>query len=132
MENRLLYVSPTEIFEIKLNAQIDDAIFLGEIDGGSIGSISEYLALMSELFKFPTPSRSLDSYNDWMRDLDWLGKDSYVLIVYNYAKLFSNDNKLKSVIIDGFEQVILPWWQREVEDCVVGGKVKSFNVYLVH
>ena len=66
-----------------------------------------------------------------MRDLEWLGKDEYALIIYNYENFLEQDLSLKKVIMDDFAESIMPWWQDEVETCVVGGKAKPFNVYIV-
>ena len=76
-------------------------------------------------------SRSLASYNDWMKDLDWFGKDSYILIIRNYKSFLANDLPLKEMIMEGFRDYILPWWQEDVEKYVVEGKAKPFNIYLV-
>jgi hypothetical protein len=129
MENKVHYVSPKRIDEIKSALQNDNATFLAEIDGKLVGD--DYLTVMSKLFGFPTLSRSLDSYNDWMRDLDWLGKDAYVFIIHNYKEFLENDLSYRQDIIGCFIEIILPWWQEEVEKFCVGGKPKSFNVYLV-
>jgi hypothetical protein len=66
-----------------------------------------------------------------MRDLEWLNKKGYVLIIYNYKNFLNQVFSYRPTIVNGFAELILPWWQKEVEYCVVGGKTKTFNVYLV-
>lgn len=46
-------------------------------------------------------------------------------------KFFQHEPELKNEIILDFKEIILPFWQEEVVDIVVGGKEKSFMVYLV-
>ena len=41
-----------------------------------------------------------------------------------------NDKQFKEVIFKCFEEDILPFWEKEVETVIVGGKPKVFNVYL--
>ena len=66
-----------------------------------------------------------------MRDLDWLNADGYVFIIKNFENFMENDISKKEKIMYYFEDEILPWWEEEVERCVLGGKAKPFNLYLV-
>ena len=49
----------------------------------------------------------------------------------NFSNFIKRNDSLKKIIIEDIEDIILPWWEKEVEDCVVEGKAKSFNVYFV-
>ena len=131
MKNKVYYVSQKEMGNIREALKKDDALYIADIDGSTIQNLQDYLDRVNELFKFPMPSRSLDGYLDWIRDLDWLMKGGYVLIINNFNKFLNNDLQIKNRIVDDFEKVVLPWWQEEVEKCVVEGKTKPFNVYLV-
>jgi hypothetical protein len=73
----------------------------------------------------------MDGYLDWMRDLGWLNKESYTLIINEYNLFMKNNIDLKNKIISHFRHVILPFWKDEVEEVVVGGKGKCFTLYLV-
>lgn len=66
-----------------------------------------------------------------MEDLMWIDADSYLLIIYNYKKFMNNDEKTKKIIIEAFNDSILPWCDSEVEKYCVGGSRKDFNVLLV-
>lgn len=131
MENKVYYVTQKEMDGIKETIQKDDSLYVANINGSTIKSLQEYLKIVNELFKFPIPTRGLDGYLDWIRDLDWLMKDGYVLIINDFSKFLNDDLQLKNKIVDDFKKVVLPWWQEEVEKCVVEGKAKPFNVYLV-
>jgi len=131
MENKVFYVTSREMAEYKKLFENDSSLYAVELNGSNIHMLQEYLTIMTEILGFPFPSRTLDGYNDWMCDLDWLEKDGYVLVIYNYKDFLSQDLPSKKAVRDGFVNIILPWWQQEVETCVVGGKVKAFNLYLV-
>jgi len=135
MKNKIFNITTAEIEGIKSKVEQDSTGFLAEIDGKYISTLEEYLSCVSELFRFPMLSDdyklSWDGYLDWIRDLDWLGKDSYTLIIHDYKSFLANDLELKKMIMDDFEEIILPWWQEDVEKFCVGGKAKPFNVYLV-
>ena len=70
MNNKVYYTSKKEM-PIIIKTLEESSFYIGEIDGKEIRQLQDYLSVMSEMFQFPFPSRSLDSYNDWMRDLDW-------------------------------------------------------------
>ena len=131
MESKIHTISAQEMAVQKMNFQLDESTYIVEIDGATIQSLEKYLSEISDKFKFPVPSRHLGGYNDWMRDLDWLGKSKYVLIIYNYNEFLSKDVQSKKVIMDNFLDCIFPWWQTDVEKYCVDGKAKPFNVYLV-
>jgi len=131
MQNKIFHVSKSEMLEIKQNLQKDSSLFIAEINSDEVTQLDDFLAVISEVFDFPYPSGSLNSFSDWIRDLDWLEKDGYVLIFYSSKDFLCQDTQAKNRIIEYFEEVILPWWQADVERCVVEGKAKPFNVYFV-
>lgn len=131
MENKIYYVSSQEMVGIKETIQQDSALFIAEIKSSDVQTLQDYLRTISEVFRFPFPSRGLDGYYDWMRDLDWLSYDGFVLIIYDYKNFLSQDLLSKTSIIDGFSNIVLPFWQEEVSEVVVEGHVKPFMLYLV-
>jgi len=131
MKNKVYYVSQKEMAELREEFQKDELLYIADINGCVIQNLQDYLITMNEIFKFPIPARSLDGYFDWIRDLDWLMKEGYVLIINNFSKFIENDLQMKNKIVEDLEKIVLPWWQEEVEKCVVEGKAKPFNVYLV-
>lgn len=131
MENKIVYISSNQITDEIKKWGDETSIYIAEINGDNIKKLSDYLSIMSEAFHFPFPSHSLDSYNDWMRDLDWLDKDGYILIIYNFNSFLSHDLASKRLVIDGFKKIILPFWQENVLKEVVEGMIKPFVVYVV-
>ena len=132
IENRVYTLCSDDIKELIHDASNSISTHLVEIYGKEILTWKDYIEIIEKAFRFPTQcTNNFDGYYDWMRDLDWLGKDHYVLVVHDFSHFLEQDQALKKEIIYGFNEVILPWWQEEVERCVVDGKAKSFNIYLV-
>jgi hypothetical protein len=132
MKNKIFNVSSKEIIYLKQEIKKSGALFIGEIDGKLIKQKQDFLDSMSKIFMFPYPASGFDGYFDWIRDLDWLQKEGYILIIYNFKEFLNMDMRLKNQIIDDFKNIILPWWESEVEKFVVRGKPKLFNIYLVN
>ena len=107
-------------------------VFCAEINGEEIHCWKDYARIIADSFAFPTSCvESVDVYLDWIRDLTWVERDGYAIIIKNYSKFLAEDPVLKSKILDHYSRIIIPWWQSEVEHCVVGGESKFFAVYLV-
>ena len=66
-----------------------------------------------------------------MTDLSWVKEDSIILIVANANVFLKEDLQLKNTIIKDFQEYLLPFWDSEVVDTVVGGKKRNFSVYFV-
>jgi len=131
MENKIYHVSNKEISSIQNLLKLNELLYIAELDGQEIQNVSNYLSAVTEIFKFPIPAKTLDGYLDWIRDLSWLNAQGYVLIIRNFELFMKQNLKAKQDITDDFMEIILPWWQGEVENCVVEGKAKPFMVYLV-
>jgi hypothetical protein len=132
INNKVLVVSVEDINAIKKKLISDNKTLLVELNGSTIQSWEEYISEIQEKFRFPTPCfDSVDRYLDWMRDLGWLDKEKYTLVINNFSLFLQDKPELKKNIISDFTEIILPFWQEEVEEVVVGGKAKSFMVYLV-
>lgn len=54
-----------------------------------------------------------------------------VIIINDYEEFLCLDLLSKRKIKENFEQSILLWWELEVCDCMVEGKIRKFTVYLV-
>lgn len=131
MENRIIYISYKEIEEVRHNLKQDGESYIVEIEGEKCLYLTQYLDLMSSHFQFPIKAKGLDGYNDWLRDLSWINKKQIIIIINNFQQFLKKDNSSKMAIIQDFDEVILPWWESEVVNCVVGGTPKKMLVYLV-
>ena len=131
MENKIHYVSSEEMQYLKAEFNKKNDVFIVEINGNLIQDEGEFLDTMTEKFKFPYSVNGLDGYLDWIRDLDWIEKGEYILIINDFKNFLKNEPVVKENIIHTFEDTVLPWWSKEVEQYSVGGVSKPFNVYLV-
>lgn len=133
MKNSVLNIAKEEINKIKSESK--DNVFIAEIEGTEINSWEDYWNAMSKLFSFPELPAYMKpdyhSYYDIMTDLSWLDTDSIILIINNFTLFLKGEHALKDDIIKDFKDYLLPFWEEEVEKTVVGGKKKSFCVYLV-
>ena len=132
MRNKLVNITQEEASTIKNKAETNHSVFLVELQGRQIQTWEAYAKAAEDKFKFPTPCLdSVDRYMDWMTDLSWLNRDSFVVIIYDVEVFLSKDDRAKKIVLESFAKDILPWWQGEVEQFVVEGKPKSFDIYLV-
>ncbi len=117
-----------ELKVIKSNSKV----FLLELDGLEIKEWYDYIEIVEKAFQFPTSClNSIDCYLDWLRDLSWLDYDAFIILIKHSEKFLENQQQLKKQILDDFQEVVMPFWQSEVKEVVVGGKTKIFNVYLI-
>ena len=142
IQNKIHYVSIEEAAKIAQETRNTPGLHLAEIQGETIQSWEDYIEKIEDVFKFPTKCGDyMDRYYDWITDLSWIWEPDFsneggcVLIIYNYKHFLEQDQVLKKKIMDGLSDEVLPWWQGDVENsvvnCVVGGKAKPFNIYLV-
>ena len=96
-------------------------LFMVEINGNKCYKLADYLKIMSDSFDFPIEAKSMDGYNDWMRDLSWIEEKKIVIIISNYTDFLKDDPSSKENIPYNFEHTIFPWWDGGYVGCVVGG-----------
>lgn len=132
LNNKVQEVSPEEIAIIKGELIGSPEILLVELNGSEIQSWEDYVSEIQQNFRFPTSCfDSVDRYLDWMRDLSWIEKEKYILVIHHFDTFLQHKPELKNEIVLDFKDTILPFWQEEVVEVVVDGKAKSFIVYLV-
>ncbi len=133
MNNLIVTVAKEEIDKIKSEA--NGKFFIAEINGAEINCWEDYWSAMSSIFSFPELPAYMKpdyhSYYDIMTDLNWLNAAGIILIINNFSFFLKGEHALKDNIIKDFKDYLLPFWEQEVENTVVGGKKKSFCVYLV-
>lgn len=131
MDNAIYHVNKEEYALIKERIKTNN-LYVAEIQGDEVQNLESYLREVWEKFKFPkTGYVNHDAYLDWIRDLDWINRDGYIMAIFDFNKFLMKSPELKNEIIEDFTDVVLPWWQGEVEKYVVEGKAKTFNLYLI-
>ncbi|OTN87638.1 hypothetical protein A5819_000084 [Enterococcus sp. 7E2_DIV0204] len=131
MKNTIHKITIKDLKEIECK-ELNKYTHYVKIDGSKIDSWQTFKEDMIEKFKLPMgQDGNANEYLDWMRDLSWLNKTSYVLIIYNYDEFLSGNSSEKKNIMNDFSEYILPFWESEVEQAVVDGEAKSFQLYLI-
>jgi len=132
MKNMIYKVETKQSKIIQKELEMDKNIYVVTINGRNLQNWNSFLDKMIDEFKLPMKEhKNVNAYLDWMRDLEWLDKEGYALFIKNYKDFMQGNLDIKKDIIDDFENYILPFWESEVEQVVVGGKAKKFNIYLV-
>ncbi|MFT8311367.1 MAG: barstar family protein [Sporolactobacillus sp.] len=104
--------------------------YIVKVDGRQVQSKSELFQEMMIKFKLPDSS-GWDSFIDWMTDLSWIDKEKLCLVIYNYSEFLKKDEGDKDIFLEVLQEDILPFWEKNVMETMVNGRVRSFNVYLI-
>ncbi|CRH23582.1 barstar family protein [Carnobacterium maltaromaticum] len=129
IKNEILHISKSDVLELDKKMKKNDC-FIVNIQGDDIQTKNEFLISMTEHFMLPD-SLGWDSFTDWMTDLSWINNKCFCIIINNYADFLKEDSESKEIVLEIFEEDILPFWEKDVTKVVVNGQVCPFNVYLV-
>ncbi|MGA3278114.1 hypothetical protein ACA598_10535 [Lactiplantibacillus pentosus] len=128
-KNTISYVDKVEL--VSLKERLNDLnYFVVTIPGKKICTFRQYLNFMGKKFKMPDYA-GFAAYSDWMTDLSWIPNQKIAVIINEYGRFMNKKPKLKSLIMDSFEDGILPFWEKDVVQFMVGGKPRIFEVYIV-
>ena len=132
MNNKIVYVTTKEVREIKEKAIQDKDVFLAEIKGAEIETEEEYVKAMANAFFFPNNFHSMKMgwFRDYICDLMWIEQKEIIVVIRDYELMLVNETKTKEIIMDDFEEIILPWWEGEVVGHMVGVGPRKFSIYL--
>ena len=132
MNNKIVYIAKDEMKKIKTDALNNQDVFLAEIDGNRIRTEEEYVQAMIDAFAIPYPllGMKIGILNDWIKDLTWIDQKDIVLIFHDFDFMLLDDLHAKKLIMIYFEKIILPWWEGEVVECMVGGEPRGFMLYI--
>lgn len=150
MINRILYVNSDEINQMNFS----EKIFLVEIDGKKIMTEKDLILDIAEKFHFPAFSYKNNEYimwyenlfkkfdcrlyklpswdvcEDWLTDLAWIEQEQINIVIYRFSFFLKHDREFRDFFIHRLETVILPWWEKDVMNCMIDGKTKEMTVYL--
>jgi len=131
MKNNIYSISESEVSE-KVKQLINENIFIAELHGKDIQSNTDYLSAVWKAFQMPEDEEPhWPGHDDWIRDLDWLNSSGYAVFISDYDEFLKKDRDAKEYVMKSYRDVILPFWEDEVEKVVMGGVAKSFQVYLI-
>lgn len=102
------------------------------LNGNEILDKTAFFKEMETKMQFPgTCKNKFSRFDDWMTDLSWISADQGIcLIVNNYSKFLSLDPVFKENLIEDFRDNILPFWEKDVLQCVKDGKTRRFDMIL--
>lgn len=131
--NKIIETSEDEYLTFLNKTKAKYHTLLVELDGNAIGSWSDYILAIESGFHFPSSCLdSMDRYLDWITDLGWFDYDAFLILIKNAGSFLQNDTELKEELLSDFREIILPFWESEVEQVVAGGVRKYFTVVLVN
>ena len=130
-KNRIINVSCAEVDRV-IKELKDENFYIVELDGDKIRDERDFVLEMKEKFRisvdFPKPV--VGWLNDYICDLSWIQEEKIAIIIRNFDMFIKEDGKKRYDIMLDFAEIILPWWETDVENCMVGGKPRIFKVYL--
>ena len=125
VKNRIHYIT-----KLELKDRLTFSGFVAIFDGKQIQNKEELFRFLEKNVGLPD-ANNWSSITDWLTDLSWIKAEEYNFILENDDSFLKDDLSSKDLFLEILEEDILPWWECDVEKHVVGGKVKSFQVYIV-
>lgn len=131
IKNEIKFINTKDLDLLKSKLIRDNKVLVVELDGNKIQSWVDYISVVQSKFEFPTScTDSVDRYLDWIRDLEWLEQEKFIIIINYFSEFLQKNASLKDEIMQDFEEIILSYWQNEVMEEVSGGEPRSFMVYV--
>jgi len=125
VKNKIHYIT-----KLEMQDRLPFSGFVAIFDGKQIQNKEELLSFLEKTVGLPD-ANNWSSITDWLTDLSWIKAEEYSFIFENYDSFLKDDLFSKDLFLEILEEDVLPWWESDVEKHVVGGKVKSFQVYIV-
>jgi len=140
-KSQIYRVEKSELSVLRERLSAPERTWVAEIEGKSIKTYADYAEQISKCMKFPSPvEHSIDAYEDWIRGLQWLDSDGYLLVIHDFEE-FMKEDSTRWKVVGSFLDTVLPWWDGEVDKYVTSSdengmpinvsKAKPFNVILV-
>lgn len=129
MNNKIINVSEGDL-DNTIELYDKEEFIVVDIDGNQIKSKNDFFEVMEKELRFPSACDGLWArFDDWITDLTWIEKNKGICIVIrNFSKLADGNTGFCNSLIEDFEKKILPYWEHEVINIVVGGTVRNFVV----
>lgn len=132
MDHTIVYAKEAESKRLLEGIHNQKEVWVVEVQGEDIHSEEEFVYTMSQKFRFPKmETYKMGWYIDYISDLNWIEQRRIAIVFHNFDKMLEDNPKLKELIVKDYEEIIIPWWNGEVEKCMVGGKTREFTVYFL-
>ncbi|MFS3929258.1 barstar family protein [Priestia flexa] len=92
----------------------NEETFVAKVNGNHTGNQKKLYKEFAEQFHFPDYfSWNLNSFDEMINDLDWINKNSYIIIIYNSDRILGADflmsKSFKHAFWEVFFESILEW-----------------------
>ena len=125
VKNKIHYIT-----KLEMQDRLPFSGFVAIFDGKQIQYKEELFHFLEKTVGLPD-TNNWSSITDWLTDLSWIKSETCTFIFENDDSFLKDDLSSKDLFLEILEEDVLPWWESDVEKHVVGGKVKSFQVYIV-
>ena len=129
IENKIEQISEENAKKMILTSVENRDTFFVTLNMRYTQTWEQFAEALGNAFQLPMRNEGIDGTQDWMEDLDWLNKEAFTIILFNYSELLNKD--FKNLLVEFFNRII-EWWEEGVTQFCVGGKAKPFNIYLVN
>lgn len=124
-------VSKDKISEIVNKYKDNTNVFMLILNGRLINDKNSYINILKKKLNISLPFwNNWDAYIEILEDsYTYYNKEEIVIIIEDYDCFSNKDLGLKRKIEEFFDIDILPFFEDEIEKCVVGGKKTKYNIY---
>jgi RNAse (barnase) inhibitor barstar len=134
IKNSRLFISNQKKLDIIKKHKSDKRVFLLYIDGNEITNKEKYEDfLINNLapVDLEVIKHNIHCYDDVMRDIEvYYGKEP-IIIIDNYDNFLKEDLNYKKTIEYSFDEIILPYFEEEVERVKPNGRRTQYMVYCI-
>ncbi|MBF0786852.1 MULTISPECIES: hypothetical protein [unclassified Streptococcus] len=126
--NILKTISVLEKLEIIFNIQEKACII--SLDGRLLQEKNSAINYICKSFQIERRVTNWAGLRDVLSDSYWISNDVIYVFLTNQQLIFHDNLNFRQILLTIFSDTI-DWWNGDVEKYVIGGKKKSFHVYLV-
>jgi hypothetical protein len=134
IKNSRLFVSNQEKLNIIKKHENNKNTFFLYIDGNKITNKEKYEDfLINSLAPIDLKiiKYNIHCYHDVMRDIEVYYEKEPVIVIDNYDNFLKEDLSYKKIIEESFDEIILPYFEEEIERVESGGRRTKYMVYCV-
>ena len=126
VKNEIKFLSENGL-DIKLKSITDTYVIL--FDGAKILNRSQLYEALRNEFQLPD-TNNWDAISDWLTDLPWVEERKICFVIRSFTDFLKDDLVSKKIFLDILLSEVLPWWQEDIKKHMIGGEIKSFDVFL--
>lgn len=129
MKNKIINIFIKDFIDNKASIGFNNC-FVVNIQGKDIQTKDELFNKLKQEYSLPD-TNGWDAVSDWLTDLSWIKANNCQLNIFDYKDFLAREYKTKEIFLEVFSEDILPFWEKEVLETVVGGETKGFVIYCI-